>query len=149
METAKAVEAAGAAAVTVHGRTREQYYEGSANWDVIARVKKSVSIPVIGNGDVTSGQAAVDMMDRTGCDGVMIARGALGYPWIFREAAAIWEWGEAPPPPTEEERIAMLMEHFRLLVANKGENEIVVILGACNTITDAEEMKRAILSRQG
>ena len=87
VETAKAVEAAGAAAVTVHGRTREQYYEGSANWDVIARVKKSVSIPVIGNGDVTSGQAAVDMMDRTGCDGVMIARGALGYPWIFSRSS--------------------------------------------------------------
>ena len=65
------------------------------------------------------------MMDRTGCDGVMIARGALGYPWIFREAAAIWEWGEAPPPPTEEERIAMLMEHFQLLVANKGERVAV------------------------
>ena len=167
VETAKAVEAAGAAAVTVHGRTREQYYEGSANWDVIARVKKYVSIPVIGNGDVTSGQAAVDMMDRTGCDGVMIARGALGYPWIFREAAAIWEWGEAPPPPTEEERIAMLMEHFQLLVANKGERVAVreirkhigwyvkgmrgaaALRRRTNTITDAEEMKRAILSRQG
>ena len=167
VETAKAVEAAGAAAVTVHGRTREQYYEGSANWDVIARVKKYVSIPVIGNGDVTSGQAAVDMMDRTGCDGVMIARGALGYPWIFREAAAIWEWGEAPPPPTEEERIAMLMEHFQLLVANKGERVAVreirkhigwyvkgmrgaaALRRRTNTIIDAEEMKRAILSRQG
>ena len=167
VETAKAVEAAGAAAVTVHGRTREQYYEGSANWDVIARVKKYVSIPVIGNGDVTSGQAAVDMMDRTGCDGVMIARGALGYPWIFREATAIWEWGEAPPPPTEEERIAMLMEHFQLLVANKGERVAVreirkhigwyvkgmrgaaALRRRTNTITDAEEMKRAILSRQG
>ena len=89
-EAAKAIEAAGASAVAVHGRTREQFYEGPADWGVIADVKKAVSIPVIGNGDVARGADAIRMMDETGCDLVMIARGALGNPWIFRDAMALW-----------------------------------------------------------
>ncbi|MDE7037321.1 MAG: tRNA dihydrouridine synthase DusB, partial [Lachnospiraceae bacterium] len=87
VEIAKIVEEAGGAAVAVHGRTREQYYSGKADWEIIRRVKEAVSIPVIGNGDVTSGETALAMMRQTGGDGVMIGRGAQGNPWIFRELA--------------------------------------------------------------
>ena len=121
-EAAKAIEAAGAAAVTVHGRTREQFYEGKADWDVIAEVKKAVSIPVIGNGDVRSGEDAMRMMDETGCDGVMIARGALGNPWIFRDARVLLEFGVKPQEPSREERIDMLIRHLEMLCEEKGED---------------------------
>lgn len=121
VETAKAAEAAGAAAITVHGRTREQYYEGEADWDVIAQVKDSVKIPVIGNGDVNSGEDAVAMLRETGCDGVMIARGALGNPWIFRDAAALWRGEDKPPAPTVEDRVKMLLRHLDMVAADKGE----------------------------
>ena len=131
-EAAKAIEAAGAAAVTVHGRTREQFYEGTADWNVIAEVKKAVDIPVIGNGDVRSGEDALRMMDETGCDGVMIARGALGNPWIFRDARLLWELGWKPDngslaaggafEVTREERIEMLIRHLDMLCEDKGES---------------------------
>lgn len=131
-EAAKAIEAAGAAAVTVHGRTREQFYEGTADWNVIAEVKKAVDIPVIGNGDVRSGEDALRMMDETGCDGVMIARGALGNPWIFRDARLLWELGWKPGNSslaaggmfevTREERIEMLIRHLDMLCEDKGES---------------------------
>ena len=136
VEIAKAAEAAGAAAVTVHGRTREQYYEGQADWDVIAAVKAAVKIPVIGNGDVRCGADALRMMEETGCDGVMIARGALGNPWIFREARILWDQQGAQDsgfagaehgaaggftPPTAEERIGQLLQHIDLVCADKGE----------------------------
>lgn len=132
-EAAKAIEAAGAAAVTVHGRTREQYYEGEADWNVIAEVKKAVRIPVIGNGDVHCGEDAIRMMHETGCDGVMIARGALGNPWIFREAAALWEAGWKPgmkplqdiPEVSQEDRINMLIRHLRMVCEDKGERVAV------------------------
>ncbi|MGX8774013.1 MAG: tRNA dihydrouridine synthase DusB [Bacillota bacterium] len=130
-EAAKAVEAAGAAAVTVHGRTREQFYEGKADWNVIAEVKKAVDIPVIGNGDVRSGEDAIRMMDETGCDGVMIARGALGNPWIFRDARILWElrWKPGTTSPigesvsvSREDRIDMLIRHLDMLCDEKGED---------------------------
>ena len=131
-EAAKAIEAAGAAAVTVHGRTREQFYEGTADWNVIAEVKKAVDIPVIGNGDVRSGEDALRMMDETGCDGVMIARGALGNPWIFRDARLLWELEWKPGngslaaggafEVTREERIEMLIRHLEMLCEDKGES---------------------------
>jgi len=121
-EAAAAAEAAGAAAVTVHGRTREQFYSGKADWDLIARVKKKVSIPVIGNGDVFAAEDALRMLDETGCDAVMIARGMLGYPWIFREAVSLWEHGETLAPPTIEERAAMMKEHLGRVVRTKGEH---------------------------
>ena len=96
VEIAKIVEEAGGAAVAVHGRTREQYYSGKADWEIIRRVKEAVSIPVIGNGDVTSGETALAMMRQTGCDGVMIGRGAQGNPWIFRELAEYERTGTMP-----------------------------------------------------
>lgn len=121
VETAKALESAGIAAICVHGRTREQYYEGKADWDVIAEVKNAVNIPVIGNGDVMSGSDAVEMLKKTGCDGVMIARGALGNPWIFRDANALWRGEQLPNPPTGEEKLAMLLKHLDVVIEDKGE----------------------------
>lgn len=120
-ETARAIEAAGAAAVAVHGRTREQYYNGQADWDMIRKVKEAVSIPVIGNGDVFTGEDANRMLAETGCDMVMIARGALGNPWIFRDAAAIWRGEEKPAPPSVEDKVNMMLLHFDRLLAEKGE----------------------------
>ncbi len=121
VEIARAIEAAGASAIGVHGRTREQYYSGKADRDVIRQVKKAVSIPVIGNGDVFSGRDAIKLMEDTGCDFVMIARGALGNPWIFREALALWQGRAVPPPPTMKERVELILKHFDLLLAEKGE----------------------------
>lgn len=192
VEIAKAAEAAGATAITVHGRTRQQFYDGKADWEAIAAVKKAVKIPVIGNGDVMSGADALRMMDETGCDGVMIARGALGNPWIFEEACALWDerggagqageagqtgkteqtgqagnaaCGAAPEtfhPPTDEERIALLLQHIDLVCADKGEHIAVRemrkhigwyikgmhgatrIRREINAINDAEEMKRVL-----
>lgn len=122
VEAARAIEAAGGAAVTVHGRTRQQFYEGPADWQVIAQVKKAVNIPIIGNGDIRCGADAIRMMDQTGCDGVMIARGALGNPWIFAEATALWEAGSGGPSPNADERIDMLIRHIREVCLDKGEN---------------------------
>jgi tRNA-dihydrouridine synthase B len=121
VEIAKVAEAAGASAIGVHGRTREQYYSGKADWDVIRQVKKAVSIPVIGNGDVFSGQDAIKLLDETGCDFVMIARGALGNPWIFREALALWKGQPIPEPPSLSEKIEIILKHFDLLLEEKGE----------------------------
>ncbi len=122
VEAARAIEAAGGAAVTVHGRTRQQFYEGPADWQVIAQVKKAVNIPVIGNGDIRCGADAIRMMNQTGCDGVMIARGALGNPWIFAEATALWETGSGGPSANADERIDMLIRHIREVCLDKGEN---------------------------
>jgi tRNA-dihydrouridine synthase B len=123
---AKTLEAAGAAAVAVHGRTREQYYGGKADWNAIRLVKEAVGIPVIGNGDVRSGADALRMLAETGCDCVMIARGALGNPWIFREALALYRGEEAPAPPGPGERIDMILRHLDMLVAEKGERVAVL-----------------------
>ena len=120
VEIARIIEEAGAAAVAVHGRTREQYYAGKADWDIIRQVKQAVGIPVIGNGDVTCVEDARRMMDETGCDGVMIARGARGNPWIFRELKAYDETGQIPPRPSVPEIREMMLRHARLQVEYKG-----------------------------
>ena len=99
-ELARIAEACGVAAVAVHGRTREQYYSGRADWDIIRQVKEAVKIPVIGNGDVNSPEAAKAMLEQTGCDGVMIGRAAQGNPWIFRDTVRFLETGSLPPPPS-------------------------------------------------
>lgn len=121
VEIAKIIEEAGAAAVAVHGRTREQYYSGKADWNIIRQVKEAVSIPVIGNGDVTSPQKADELVRQTGCDGVMIARGAQGNPWIFSELTQWEETGELPLRPDKDEIRKMMLRHARLQLEYKGE----------------------------
>ena len=121
VEIAKIIEEAGAAAVAVHGRTREQYYSGEADWDIIRQVKEAVHIPVIGNGDVTSAEKAAEMRKITGCDGVMIGRGVQGNPWIFRELAEYDRTGTIPPRPTQEEIRNMMLRHARMQLEFKGE----------------------------
>ena len=121
VEIAKVIEEAGASAVAVHGRTREQYYSGKADWDIIRQVKEAVSIPVIGNGDVTSGEKALAMMEQTGCDGVMIARGAQGNPWIFHELLEYEKTGQMPQRPTLEEIKKTMLRHAQLQIQYKGD----------------------------
>lgn len=121
VEIAKIAEAAGAAAVAVHGRTREQYYAGTADWDIIAKVKEAVSIPVIGNGDVTDGASAAALLEQTGCDGVMVGRAARGNPWIFSRIAAWLEDGTILPRPDIEEVKRTILYHAQLQLATKGE----------------------------
>ena len=121
VEIAKIIEEAAASAVAVHGRTREQYYSGKADWDIIRQVKEAVSVPVIGSGDVTSPQKAEEMVRMTGCDGIMIARGAQGNPWIFSELISYEEMGQVPPRPDKDELRRMLLRHARLQLEYKGE----------------------------
>lgn len=121
VEIAKIIEEAGAAAVAVHGRTREQYYSGKADWDIIRRVKEAVSIPVIGNGDVTSAEKALKLRKQTGCDGVMIGRGAQGNPWIFSELPEYEKTGVLPARPDISVIRETMLRHARLQTEYKGE----------------------------
>ena len=121
VEIAKAAEAAGVNAVAVHGRTRTDYYSGQADWDIIRQVKEAVNIPVIGNGDVTDAKKAKALVDQTGCDGVMIGRGAEGNPWIFRQVAHFLDTGEELDPPTPAEKKALAIRHAALMQKYKGE----------------------------
>ena len=121
VEIAKIIEEAGAAAVAVHGRTREQYYSGKADWDIIRQVKEAVSIPVIGNGDVTSGEKALELRRQTGCDGVMIGRGAQGNPWIFSELLEYEKTGILPARQDISVIRETMLRHARLQIEYKGE----------------------------
>jgi len=121
VEIAKIAESCGVAAIAVHGRTREQYYSGKADWDIIRAVKEAVNIPVIGNGDVTDALSAKALLDHAGCDGVMIGRGAQGNPWIFREIMTYLETGVIPKRPTPEQVKETVLRHARLQLQYKGE----------------------------
>lgn len=121
VEIAKIAEACGVAAVAVHGRTREQFYSGKADWDIIRRVKEAVRIPVIGNGDVFTAEDAKRLVDTTGCDGIMVARGAKGNPWIFREITEYLDTGRKPERPSVEELKEMILRHGRMMLNFKGE----------------------------
>lgn len=162
VEIAKRAEEAGASAIAVHGRTREQFYSGEADWEIIARVKEAVKIPVIGNGDVKSGESAARMLAETGCDGVMVGRAARGNPWIFREIAAYLERGERTEPPTAEEKCACILRHAGLMREFKGEYTAVremrkhvswytfgcpnsaKLRGKINTIESMEELESCV-----
>lgn len=121
VEITKIIEDSGAAAVAVHGRTRQQYYSGKADWDIIRQVKEAVSIPVIGNGDVDSPQKAKQLLEETGCDGIMVGRATEGNPWIFREISHYLDTGELLPHPALEEVKEMILRHARLQLEYKGE----------------------------
>ncbi len=126
VEVAKTIESAGASAITVHARTRSQGYSGKADWSIIKQVKESVTIPVIGNGDVTTPELAKEMLEQTGCDAVMIGRGILGNPWLIRECVALVEENKKIAPVSNMEKITMMKRHFELL--KKDKNEKVALL---------------------
>ncbi len=121
VEIARIAEESGASAVAVHGRTREQYYSGKADWDIIRRVKEAVSIPVIGNGDVTGPKEAWKLLEETKCDAIMVGRGAQGNPWIFKKIVRFLEDGTIVPDPSSEEKIDTIIRHMNMLIDLKGE----------------------------
>lgn len=121
VEMAHIAQESGAAAIAVHGRTREQYYSGKADWDIIRQVKEAVKIPVIGNGDVFTPEDAKRLLDETGCDGIMVGRGAKGNPWIFKRITHYLETGELLPGPTLMEVRDMILRHGKMLTEYKGE----------------------------
>lgn len=164
VEIAKAAQEGGAAAVTVHGRTREQYYSGRADWDIVGEVKAALRIPVIGNGDVFSAQDALDMFAYTGCDGVMIGRGAQGNPFLFRQIQELMQKGTANYRPTLKEKVDTMLCQLSMMVEDKGEYIAVqearkhaawylkgeknsaAVRGAVNSAKDAEELKKILQS---
>ncbi|MCC0633090.1 MULTISPECIES: tRNA dihydrouridine synthase DusB [unclassified Clostridioides] len=121
VEIAKMAEACGISALAIHGRTREQYYTGKADWDIIADIKKNLNIPVIGNGDVFTIEDSINMLDKTGCDAIMIGRGAQGNPWIFKRINHYMNTGEILPEPTLNEKISTAIKHLKLAVEEHGE----------------------------
>ena len=122
VDIAQIAEQAGASAVTIHGRTRSEFYTGKADWDIIKKVKQSVNIPVIGNGDIVDEESALQMFEQTGVDGIMIGRGSFGNPWIFRNIKHYLETGEKLPQPTNNEKLEVMEKHIKLAVKEKGED---------------------------
>ena len=164
VEVAKAAQEGGAAAVTVHGRTREQYYSGKADWDIIGEVKAALHIPVIGNGDIFCAQDALDMFAYTGCDAVMVGRGAQGNPFLFQQLAELMKKGTVECRPTLEEKVNTMLCQLAMMIEEKGEYTAVqearkhaawylkgekhsaAVRGAVNGAKDAEELKKILQS---
>lgn len=121
VELAEILEKNGAAAITVHGRTRKQMYSGTVDYDIIKKVKQAVSVPVIGNGDITNEQSAAIMLEKTGCDALMIGRGAFGNPWIFQQVNAYLSECRVIPPPSINEKMAVMLRHISKMIEYKGE----------------------------
>jgi nifR3 family TIM-barrel protein len=121
VEMAQLMEKAGASAIAIHGRTRQQMYSGTVDYDIIANVKKAVGIPVIGNGDITDEQSATIMLEKTGCDAIMIGRGALGNPWIFSQINAYLDECRVIPPPTITQKMVTMLKHIERTMQYKGE----------------------------
>lgn len=149
VEVAKVIEKAGASAITIHARTRSQGYSGKADWNIIKEVKEAVSIPVIGNGDVTSPYKAKEMLEMTKCDAVMIGRGVLGNPWLIKECVEYLEKGVIPREVTIEEKIAMMKRHYKLLLEDKNEKLALLeirshIIWYLKGLPNSKEMKNKI-----
>lgn len=122
VEIAKIAEENGACGIAIHGRTREQFYAGEADWDIIKKVKENVSISVIGNGDITSCETAEKILNYTGCDAIMIGRASQGNPWIFKEIIHYLKTGKKLDPPSKEEKLSVMLKHLKMLIELKGEH---------------------------
>lgn len=163
VEVAKIIEDNGASAIAIHGRTREQFYSGKADWSIIKKVKEAITIPIIGNGDICSPEDGLRMIEETNCDAIMIGRGSRGNPWIFKRTVALLEEGINLPLPSQTERIDMCLKHLRALCNLRGERigvkemrkhiawyikgmrDSAEVKNKINSITDREQMENELI----